>query len=56
MKLGPEPLLGVPDEDWKQDVGFDSAQQLLGSAQPVWHQLVTQRVAAGKPPGQEVRM
>ena len=30
-------------------------QQLLGSAQPVLHQLVTQRVAAGKPPGQLVR-
>ena len=29
---------------------------MLGSAQPVLHQLVTQSVAAGKPPGQAVRM
>ena len=52
-----EPLpLGVPDEDWKQDEGFDAAQQSLASAQPVWHQSCTQEVALGKPPGQVVRI
>ena len=45
----------MPDDDWKHDEGFDAEQQLLGSAQPVLHQLVTQSVAAGKPPGQLVR-
>ena len=52
----PEPeLLGVPNEDWKHDEECDAEQQLLGSAQPILHQLVTQRAAAGKSPGQLVR-
>lgn len=45
----------MPDEDWKHDEGFDEEQQLLGSAQPVLHQCVTQKAEAGKPPGQLVR-
>lgn len=35
--------------------GSEDVQLLLGSAQPVLHHFVTQRVAAGKPPGQLVR-
>lgn len=52
----PSPVaLGPPDEDWKHELGFDEAQHLSGSAQPVSHHLVTQTSAPGKPPGQVVR-
>ena len=37
-ELESEEEFGVPDEDWKHDEGFDEAQQLSGSAQPVLHQ------------------
>ena len=51
----PDPDLGVEEETWKQLCGLEEVQQWFSSTQPILHHSCTQDVAAGKPPGQELK-